>query len=83
MAARKITVSIPEDVAIRFLKQVPARRRSQYVTAAITQSPALREKRLARACDLANQDPDPLAIEDDWEQIQDRIEEPWDGAQAR
>jgi hypothetical protein len=53
------------------------------VTAAITQSLALREKRLARACDLANRHTDSLAIEDEWEQIQDRIEEPWDDAPAR
>jgi len=32
---------------------------------------------------MANQDPDSLAIEDEWEQIQDRIEEPWDDAPAR
>jgi len=83
MATRKITVSIPEDVANRFLKQVPARRRSQYVTAAIAQSLALRERRLAQACDLANQDPASLAIEAEWEQTQDRIEEPWDDAPAR
>jgi hypothetical protein len=83
MAVRKITVSIPEDVADRFLKQVPARRRSQYVTVAIAQSLALREKRLARACDLANRHTDPLAIEGEWEQLQDRIEEPWDDAPAR
>jgi hypothetical protein len=83
MATRKITLSIPTDVADRFLKQVPARRRSQYVTAAIAQSLALREKRLARACDMANQNPGSLAVEDEWEQMQDRIEEPWDDAPAR
>jgi hypothetical protein len=70
-------------VANRFLKQVPARRRSQYVTAAIAQSLALREKRLARACDLANRHTDSLAIEGEWEQLQDRVEEPWDDAPAR
>lgn len=83
MATRKITVSIPTDVADRFLKQVPARHRSQYVTAALAQSLALREERLARACDLANRHIDSPAIEDEWEQIQDRIEEPWDDAPAR
>jgi hypothetical protein len=47
------------------------------------QSPALREKRLARACDLANQDLDSVAIEDEWGQTQDRVEEPWTDAPAR
>jgi metal-responsive CopG/Arc/MetJ family transcriptional regulator len=83
MATRKITVSIPADVADRFLKQVPARRRSQYVTAAIAQSLAMREKRLTRACDMANQVSDSPTIEGEWEQMQDRIEEPWDDASAR
>ena len=50
---------------------------------ATAQSLALRERRLARACDLANRHADSLAIEDEWERIRDRIEEPWDDAPAR
>jgi hypothetical protein len=53
------------------------------VTAAIAQSLAMREKRLARACDMANQVSDSPTIEGEWEQMQDRIEEPWDDAPAR
>jgi hypothetical protein len=50
---------------------------------AIAQRLALREERLARACGLANQLTESLAIEDEWEQVEDRIEEPWDDAPAR
>ena len=60
-----------------------SRHRSQYVSAVNAQSLALREKRLARACDLANRHTDALAIEDDWERMQDRVEEPWDDASPR
>lgn len=70
-------------MANQFLKQVAARRQSQCATAAIAQSLVLREKRLARACDMANRVPDSLAIEREWEQLQDRVEEPWDDVLAR
>ena len=33
---------------------------------------------LARACEEANQDPEGLALEQEWDKVQDEIEEPWE-----
>ena len=38
---------------------------------------------LVRSCLLANQDPDVNAIEQEWDEIRDAIEEPWSDAPAR
>jgi hypothetical protein len=86
MAARKMTFTIPEDVAARFVRRVPARDRSQYVAKAIEASLREREERMIRACEIANADPDSLRIEQEWDELRDeadRVEEPWDVAETR
>ena len=45
-----------------------------------------REKPLIRACEIANGDPEALAIEHEWEVLSDSIDavaEPWNDAPAR
>jgi len=66
MASRKITLTIPEDIATQFLRRVPARDRSRYVTDASVAKLREREKRMIQACEVANQNPDVLAIEREW-----------------
>ncbi len=85
MASRKMTFTLPEDVAAQFLRRVPARERSRYVTEAIAAKLREREERMIRACEVANNDPGLLAIEQDWDAIDetDRIEEPWNIALPR
>ena len=83
MASHKMTFTIPEDLARQFLKTVPARRRSSYVSEAIEAKLRERESRLRRACDAANRDLDVAAIEGEWESIRDSIAEPWTDAKAR
>ena len=85
MASRKMTFTIPEDLAGQFLKRVPAQDRSRYVTEAIAAKLREREDRLIRACEIANGQPDVLAIEQEWEalDITDPIEEPWNDAPTR
>jgi hypothetical protein len=86
MASRKMTFTIPEDLASQLLRRVPARDRSRYVTEAIAAKLREREERMIRACEAANNDPDVLAIERDWDAMDDeadRIEEPWTNAPAR
>ncbi len=81
-----MTFTIPEDVAVRFVRRVPARDRSQYVAKAIAASLHEREERMIRACEIANGDPDGLRIEQEWDELRDeadRVEEPWDVAETR
>jgi hypothetical protein len=83
MASRKMTFTLPEDLAAQLLNQVPARDRSRYVTGAIAAKLRQREQRLIHACDVANADADVLVIERDWEALPDEITEPWTDAPAR
>ena len=69
MAARKMTFSIPKDLAGEFLRNVPARDRSRYVAAALAQSLKARDEELAHACDVANRDPDVRLIEQEFDAI--------------
>jgi len=83
MASRKMTFTIPEDLATQLLKRVPARGRSRYVTEAIATRLRCRDEQLIRACEIANRDPDVLAVEQEWEMLPDEIAEPWTDAPAR
>ncbi len=86
MASRKMTFTIPEDVAAQFVHRIPARDRSRYVAQAIAARLREREERMIRACEIANADPDGLRIEREWDELRDeadRVEEPWDVAETR
>ena len=83
MAARKMTFTIPEDLASRFLRRVPARDRSQYVAEALSDKLAQRDHRLARACEIANHDADVEQIERDFDAASDAVTEPWDDVAPR
>lgn len=83
MATRKLTFSIPEDIARPFLRRVPARDRSRYVSEAIAARLRERDDRLIRSCEAANSDPDVLSIEREWDVLNDPIAEPWSGGEAR
>ncbi len=81
-----MTFTIPEDVAVQFLRRVPSRNRSRYVTGAITAKLREREERLIQACDVANASLDVGGIEREWDKMidaADRIEEPWTNAPSR
>ena len=86
MASRKMTFTIPDDLAGQLLKRVPAQDRSRYVAEAIASKLGERDRRLIHACRIANADPDIAAIEQEWEALRDKadsIAEPWDDAPAR
>lgn len=83
MATRKMTFTLPDDLASRFLRAVPSRDRSRYVTEAIAAKLREREERLIRACEAANSDPDVHAIEAEWDALPEEIAEPWNDAPAR
>jgi hypothetical protein len=77
MAARKMTFSLPEHLALKLVKSVPARERSRFLAKALEKSLHEEELELARACDAANLDRKASALEREWDQVQDEIEEPW------
>lgn len=83
MVSRKMTFTIPEKLAAQFTRRVPARERSRYVAAALTELLKKREQRLIHACEIANQDPDVAALEREFSALPDEIAEPWVDAKKR
>ena len=83
MPSRKMTFSLPGDLASIFTKRVPARDRSRYVAAALADKLAEREKRLILACEAANQDSQLREIEQEFDNLTDAMQEPWEDASAR
>jgi hypothetical protein len=77
MAARKMTFSLPEQLARTLVKRVPARERSRFLALALEKSLREQETALARACMAANRDLKARALEREWDRVQDEIEEPW------
>ena len=77
MAIRKMTFSIPETLAVQFLRRVPSRDRSRFVSEALAARLEERDLALARACDIANQDPDVAEVERDFDALRDEMAEPW------
>jgi metal-responsive CopG/Arc/MetJ family transcriptional regulator len=82
MASRKMTFSLPEDLASSFTRRVPARDRSRYVADALAEKLAEREKRLIKACEIANHDSQVREIELDFDALSDAMPEPWEDASA-
>ena len=83
MATRKMTFSLPADLASQLVKRVPARDRSRFLAKALEKSLREEEHALVRSCRLANQDPEVAVIEQEWDQIGDQLEEPWGESSPR
>ena len=86
MASRKMTFTISDEVARQFLKRVPARDRSRYVTEALARRLHEREEALIRSCEMANSNSEVGTIEQEWDDLRDdayRLEEAWSDAPAR
>ena len=83
MAVRKMTFSLPADLASQLVKRVPARERSRFLAKLLEKSLREDDESLIRSCLSANEDPDVKAIEQEWAQIPDTIEEPWSDPPAR
>jgi hypothetical protein len=80
MASRKMTFTLPTDLATRFVRRVPPSQRSQYVAAAIEAKLREREEYFARACDVANNSADVVDIETSFDGLADevdRVQERW------
>ena len=83
MATRKMTFTLPDDLADQFVKKVAARKRSHYLAEALAQRLHERDRQLIRACEVANRDPEVQAIEEEFDAISEEIREPWSDAKAR
>jgi metal-responsive CopG/Arc/MetJ family transcriptional regulator len=78
-----MTFTLPEELASRFTRRVPARDRSRYVADALANKLAEREKRLIRACEIVNADSDIKEIEKEFDALEDEITEPWEDGPSR
>ena len=74
-----MTFTLPDELAEQFVKKVEARKRSRYLAEALAQKLEERDRRLIRACEVANRDPEVFAIEKEF----DAIPEPRRDAEAR
>lgn len=83
MASRKMTFTFPEDLASQFLRRVPPRDRSRYLAEALAEKLKKRERQLIRSCEIANRAADVLAIEREFDAIEDDTTEPWTDAPSR
>lgn len=81
--ARKMTFTLPDELASRFVRRIAARDRSQYVARAIAERLRESEERLINSCIAANSDPEVLALERDWGSLPHEVEEPWSDAPTR
>jgi hypothetical protein len=77
MATRKLTFSVPEPLAVQFLRRVASRARSRIVSEALAARLEERDVALIRACEFANRDPDVAEIEKEFDGIRDGMAEPW------
>jgi hypothetical protein len=82
MPSRKMTFSLPADLASIFTKRVPSRNRSRYVADALADKLAEREKRLIQACEIANRDSQVREIELDLDALTDAMPGHWEDASA-
>ena len=77
MATRKMTFSVPEPLAVQFLRRVASRDRSRFVSEALAARFEVRDAALIRACETANQDMDLAEIEKELDGLCDEMAEPW------
>jgi len=77
---RKMTLTLPDKLADQFAKRVPARERSRFISEALSEKLIRRERRLIRACEIANRNPDVASLERDLDMQQDGILKCWAGA---
>jgi len=77
MAMRKMTFSVPEELAVQFLRTVASRNRSRFVSESLAARLKERDAALIRACEIANQDTDVAEIEKELDGLGDKMAEPW------
>ena len=74
---RKMTFSVPEPLAVQFLRRVASRDRSRFVSEALAARLEERDAALILVCEIANQDMDVAEIENELDGLRDEMAEPW------
>lgn len=69
MPARKLTITVPEALAVRFLQVVPSHFRSEWVSEAMAEKLRKRDEQLIAACEALNADPRILDLERDMDSL--------------
>ena len=79
MPTRKLTITVPESTAIRFIRVVPSQLRSQWITDAMEEKLRQRDEQIIAACDVLNADPRILELEREMDSLSgDGLNEhPW------
>lgn len=72
----RITLSLPDSLAQRFLASIPIRERSATVARLLEKELAEREKALQAACLAANEDAALAGEIEEWQAFDDNPEEP-------
>jgi hypothetical protein len=72
-----MTFSLPEQLARTLVQRVPARERSRFLAHALETSLRAQDSELAQACRAANKDAKSKSLEQEWDRVQDEIQEPW------
>jgi hypothetical protein len=78
-----MTFTLPQQLAEQLVRKVPAHQRSRYVAEAVADKLATRSRNLIRACEVANENAEVRAIEEEFDAIAARITEPWSGSPTR
>ena len=77
MPSRKMTFTLPEELANAFLRRVSPSQRSKYVAEAIEAKLREREEMLKEACLAANEDPETQEIQREMAALPDAMTEDW------
>ena len=72
-----MTFSVPEPLAVQFLRRVASRDRSRFLSEALAARLEERDIALMRACEMANQEVDVAEIEKEFDSIGDEMAEAW------
>jgi len=78
-----MTFTFPEDLALQFLRRVPARERSKYLANALSEKLSARDRLLIEACRAANSDSEVRDIEKEFDAITYEAAEPWSPSTSR
>src|ERR1700685_210592 len=77
MGSRKMTFTLPEDLAAQFVRRIPARERSRYLAIGLSEKLSARDRLLVEACQVANDNSEVRAIEKEFDALADQAGEPW------
>lgn len=77
-----MTFTLPEEIAVPFLRRVGPSRRSKYVAEAIAARMRERAELIKKACLAANQDPDTQQLQAEFDALPDTMTEAWDDDSA-